>query len=236
MTRPVVLSISVVTHHRTRVKICGITRPADAAAAAACGADAIGMIFYAPAPRYVTLETAQRILDVLPPFVTPVGVFVDASNSEIMEAVRRLGLRHVQLNGHEPPEQIAELRGLSVTKAIRVTPTLADELRGWRESIAKLDLNHLRGFVMETAATREAGGSGVPNDFAAIAAARRAGAFDGLPPLIVAGGLSPETVGDVVRAIRPWAVDVSSGVESTKGIKSVEKMKAFVRAVRDADQ
>jgi phosphoribosylanthranilate isomerase len=89
--------------------------------------------------------------------------------------------------------------------------------------------------VLETGNTAEAGGTGVANDWGAIVRQREAGGFEGLPQLIAAGGLTPETVGDVVRALRPWAVDVSSGVESSKGIKSVERIREFVRAVREAD-
>src|SRR5688572_11546933 len=213
--------------HRTRVKICGITNPRDAAAAATGGADAIGLIFYAPAPRCITIEKARAILDVLPPFVTPVGVFADAPPREILDTVEQLRLRHVQLNGHESPEQVAELRLLSVVKAIRVTGDLAGELGEWRNAISSLELSHLRGFVAETAGTGQAGGSGVANDFAALRAAVVDGAFEGLPPLIAAGGLTPDTVGDVVRLLRPWAVDVSSGVEVSRGIKSREAIEAF---------
>src|SRR5688572_13957089 len=179
--------------HRTRVKICGITNPRDAAAAATGGADAIGLIFYAPAPRCITIEKAKAILDVLPPFVSPVGVFADATTREIFDTAEELRLRHVQLNGRESPDQVAELRGLSVVKAVRVTPTLVDELQKWGEAIGGLGLRNLHGFVTETPGTGEAGGSGVPNDFATLRVAVTDHAFEGLPPLIVAGGLRPDT-------------------------------------------
>jgi len=221
--------------HRTRVKICGITRPEDAAAAAAAGADAVGMVFYAPAARNISLERAKEILGILPPFVSPVGVFADADARAILDSAAALHLRHVQLSGHEPPERVAELRGLYVVKATRVDEKFADTLATWRRATADMKLTNLRGILLETGGTREAGGTGVANDWATIQRHREAGVFEGLPQLIAAGGLTPDTVSDVVRNLRPWAVDVSSGVESAKGLKSVEKIQAFVRAVRDAD-
>jgi len=221
--------------HRTRIKICGIMRPEDAAAAAAAGADAIGMAFYAKAARNISIERAKEIFSILPPFVSAVGIFVDAEARYILDVANTLGLRHVQLNGHESPERVIELRGLHAIKAVRVDERLSDTLATWRRATAEMNLANLRGIVLETGNTREAGGTGVPNDWSAIQRHRDAGAFEALPQLIAAGGLTPETVGDVVRSIRPWAVDVSSGVEISKGVKSVEKIQAFVRAVREAD-
>jgi phosphoribosylanthranilate isomerase len=222
--------------HRTRIKICGITRPEDAAAAAAAGADAIGMIFYAKAARYITIDRAKEILGILPPFVTPVGVFVDADADELRRITGELHLRHIQLNGHESPTRVRELIAFQLIKAIRVDDTFSETLSTWRRGTKDLNLTNFRGIVLETGGTREAGGTGVANDWATVLKHREAGAFEGLPQLIAAGGLTPETVGDVVRQLRPLAVDVSSGVESSKGIKSVERIHAFVRAVREADE
>src|SRR5947208_17122627 len=121
---------------RTRIKICGVTRVEDALAAARAGADAIGLIFHAPAPRFVPVERVREILAALPPFVTPVGVFVNADSREILDLASTFRLRAVQLNGNEPPDMIAELRNLSVIKAVRVTAaTLSAELSKWREQI-----------------------------------------------------------------------------------------------------
>src|SRR4051812_30709967 len=132
--------------HRTRIKICGVTRVEDAVAAARAGADAIGVVFYPQAPRFVPVERVREILAALPPFVTPVGVFVDADPREILDFATQLRLRTVQLNGHEPPEMIAELRRLSVIKAVRVTAsTLASELSNWRENIDLHELTNLSG-------------------------------------------------------------------------------------------
>jgi phosphoribosylanthranilate isomerase len=222
--------------HRTRIKICGITRPEDAAAAAAAGADAIGMIFYAKAARYIAIDRAKEILGLLPPFVTPVGVFVDAEADELRWLAGELHLQHIQLNGHEPPTRVQELGAFQIVKAIRVDGAFGEALSTWRRGAKDLKITNFRGIVLETGGTREAGGTGVANDWAAVLKHREAGAFEGLPQLIAAGGLTPETVGDVVRQLRPWAVDVSSGVESSKGIKSVERIHAFVRAVREADE
>jgi phosphoribosylanthranilate isomerase len=216
---------------RVRVKICGVTRAEDAAAAALADADAIGMIFYPPAPRNISLDRARAVLSVLPPFVTPVGVFVDAQADEILDTAAQLGLRTVQLNGEQSPEDVAELEGLSVIKAVRVSPeTLSHELSRWRKAPP-----NLVGLVMEPAGTGQAGGSGVANDWSAIRAAIDAGEFKELPPLIAAGGLTPESVGQVVRLIRPFAVDVSSGVEESLGIKSHQKIEQFIQAVHGAE-
>jgi phosphoribosylanthranilate isomerase len=214
---------------RTRVKICGVGHVEDALAAARAGADAVGLVFHPDSRRSVQPQRALEILAALPPFVSPVGLFVDLPISAIWDAVRSLNLRHVQLNGHESAEQVAELRGLTVLKAIRVDPnTFGPELEQWRRDIQRLKLSHLQGFVLETAGA--VGGSGVANNWDLVAQHRKRGDFVGLPPIIAAGGLTPDTVADVVRAVHPWAVDVSSGVESSPGRKSPEKIAAFIRA------
>jgi phosphoribosylanthranilate isomerase len=222
--------------HRTRIKFCGITRPQDAAAAAAAGADAVGMIFHTASGRNVTIDRAKQILAALPPFVTPVGLFVNSSVEEIRHIAGQLNLRHIQLQGQEQPETISQLMDLAVLKAIHVKQDqLTAVLSTWKRSIATYSLSNLRGLHLETDTTAP-GGSGVANDWPTIARAQLAGHFKGLPPIIAAGGLTPGNVGDVVRLLRPWAVDVSSGIESALGIKFIDKMDAFVAAVRDADQ
>lgn len=217
------------------MKICGVTRPQDAAVAARAGADAIGIVFYSKVKRYVPPERAREILAALPPFVTPVGLFVDAPADEVREVAQGLGLRHVQLHGHESAETIARLREFVVIKALRVAPaTIRAELEQWRVAIRSHGLSNLRGFVLETASAG-VGGTGVENDWSTIAALQREGAFDGMPAIIAAGGLRPETVGAVVRAIRPAAVDVSSGVEEGTNQKSQAKIERFVGEVATAD-
>ena len=221
--------------HRTRVKIDGVGYVEDALAAAREGVDAIGIVFHPPAPRNVSPQRAAEILAALPPFVTPLGVFVDLEPARIREMARGLNLRHVQLHGQEPPEHVAELRDFTVIKAVRVDPAhFGTTLEMWRKAIVTLRLTHLQGLILETAGS--SGGSGAANDWETIRRHRQRGDFVGLPHLIAAGGLTPETVGQVVRDLRPWAVDVSSGVESSLGHKSPQKMEAFVRAVRMAEQ
>lgn len=216
------------------MKICGVGYVEDALAAARAGADAIGMVFHPESKRNVPVQRAAEILAALPPFVEPVGVFVDLPASRVWDAARSMNLRHVQLNGSETPDHVASLRQYAVIKAIRVDPeTFSRELEEWRDAIKRLRLTCFQGLVLESAGA--VGGSGVANNWDLVAQHRQRGDFIGLPPLIAAGGLTPETVGDVVRKIRPWAVDVSSGVENSPGQKSAEKIEAFIQAVREAE-
>ena len=194
------------------------------------------MVFHPPSPRNISADRAKEIVAVLPPFVTPVGLFVDADTRLILEVTERLRIRHVQLNGRETPEQVAELRGLNVIRALRVKrETFAADLAAWRQAIDRLSLSNLAGFVLETAGTKQPGGTGVENDWPAIADHRSAGHFEGLPAVIAAGGLNSGNVAHVVRTLRPYAVDVSSGVESFVGHKSEEKIRDFIEAARSAD-
>jgi phosphoribosylanthranilate isomerase len=220
---------------RTRIKICGITRPEDARLAARHGADAIGVICYAGARRHVPLERARAIVAALPAFVSPVALFVDQDVEEIRETAGRLGVRHVQLHGRETPAAVAALREFVVLKALRANrETLAAELGLWREATGSLDLSNLVGLVMETPASAP-GGTGIENDWAGIADLQRQGAFEGLPPIIAAGGLRAENVASVIRELRPYAVDVSSGVEEGFGEKSPAKIERFIAEVRRSE-
>jgi len=189
------------------------------------------MIFHPASPRNISIERAKLIIEQMAPFVTPVGVFVDASTSQIKETANAIGLGVVQLSGRETPDDVAAIAPLlRVIKAIRVVRgALASALQPWR------GVPNLVGLLMEPGTTNEPGGTGVANDWDEVIAAQQAGAFEGLPPLIAAGGLKPENVGDVVRRLWPVAVDVSSGVESERGVKSQEKIAAFIQNVRDAD-
>jgi phosphoribosylanthranilate isomerase len=204
--------------------------------AAAAGADAIGMVFHPAAPRHISTEQARSILAVVPAFVTPVAVFVDPDVEYVRAVMAELHLRHVQLNGDESPEYVAKLSDLAVIKAIRVDPgRIAGTLQHWRDAIGSSGMPHLKALVLDTPSTTEAGGTGVPNNWRVVREQQQHGGFAGLPSLIAAGGLSAQSVGAVVRDLRPWAVDVSSGVEESRGIKSRPKVEAFVAAVRDAD-
>lgn len=220
---------------RTRVKICGVTCVEDALVAAEAGADAIGLIFHPPASRGICLLTAERIVAALPPFLTPVGLFLDSPTCNVNSVAGRLKLRCVQLHGRETPEQVAELKDLQVIKAIHVQPgKLQEALAPWRAAMAK-GLPNLRALVLETGWASARGGTGIENDWDQIGAVQHDGGFAGLPPLILAGGLTPATVGGVVEVLHPWAVDVSSGVEEIKGRKSPQLVAAFIEAVQAAD-
>jgi phosphoribosylanthranilate isomerase len=218
-----------------RVKICGVTNAADAAAAAAAGADAIGMVFYPNAPRGVGIDRARQIVQSLPPFVESVALFISDDPAHIIETAAAVGVSCVQLYGSFGPADLAALPRLRVIKAIKVAADALDAaMAPWRAAVQGGTVPNLAGFVLDTPNPGVAGGTGIANDFAGIAEARRRGVFDGLPPLIVAGGLRPENVAQVVRATRPWAVDVSSGIEASLGKKSAEKMAAFIDAARSA--
>ena len=220
---------------RTRVKICGICRPQDAAAAARAGADAIGLVFANNAGRQVSVDEGAEIVDAVPPFVMTVGLFVDVGAEEIRRVLRSVPLAAVQLQGSESPQFVAELKPVRVIKALHLAAGDKALLGRWRDAIRELQLTNLIGMLLETASGGAgSGGTGVVNDFAGLSAMQRAGEFAGLPPIIAAGGLTPANVGDVVRSLRPYAVDVSSGVESAKREKSPEKIEAFIRAVADA--
>lgn len=207
---------------RTRIKMCGLTRAEDAAAAVAAGADALGVVL-APSKRRVTVEQAASVLADVPPLVARVGVFVDAHADEVWEAVSRLGLTAVQFHGVEAPETCAAAP-VPVIKALRVgpgfDPALADAYRG---SVAALLLDtYVAGGAQ--------GGTGVAFDWYGVA-----GRLPAWAPVVLAGGLGPANVAEAVRALRPFAVDVSSGIEAAPGVKDHAVMDEFVAAVRTAD-
>lgn len=208
------------TLQRTRIKVCGITNASDAAAAVAAGADAIGVIF-APSPRQVTLAQAAAALAGVPPLVARVGVFVDATPEEISVAVEACGLTAVQFSGTETP---AACRAASrpVIKALRVGTDFGSEsMEPYRGYAAAL--------LLDTYVTGKAGGTSQTFDW------QRAGEYPGWASVFVAGGLNPSNVSACIAALRPYAVDVSSGVEARPGIKDHDKVRAFCAAVRAAD-
>lgn len=209
--------------HRTRIKICGLTRAEDAAAAVAAGADALGVVL-APSKRQVTLEQAAAVLAAAPPLVARIGVFVDAPADFVREAVARLGLVAVQFHGDETPESCAHAP-VPVIKALRVGPGFGPESADrYRHSVAALLLDtYVPG--------GERGGTGVAFDWYDVA-----GRLPGWAPVLLAGGLEPGNVGGAVRALRPFAVDVSSGVESAPGLKDHGLIDSFCAAVCAADR
>ena len=204
----------------TAVKICGITRPEDALAAARAGAHAIGLVFYAKSPRHVTPARAAEIIRVLPPFVTTVGLFVDATAEEVRAALAEASVGLLQFHGEEKPKFCRQFKRPYV-KAVRMRAgvDLLQYAREYHDAKALLLDNYVEGLH---------GGSGVAFDWSLIPR--------GLPlPVILSGGLTPANVMEAVRRVRPGAVDVSSGVESAKGVKDAQKIAAFIKGVRNAD-
>jgi phosphoribosylanthranilate isomerase len=204
----------------TAVKICGITRPGDAEAAAKAGAHAIGMIFYGGSRRAITAAMARHIVAVLPAFVTPVALFVNPQVDEVRRISDEVGPQLLQFHGEESPEFCAQFR-LPYIKAVKVR-TGVDLLQCDRFYAAA------KGLLLDAYVDGSQGGTGTSFDWTLIPSRLSR-------PPILAGGLSPENVGDAIRRVRPWAVDVSSGVESSAGIKDPAKIAEFMRGVRNAD-
>lgn len=204
---------------RTRIKICGITRTQDALAAAAAGADAIGLVFYPHSPRYLSGERAVEIRDVLPPFVQTVALFVNPDAAQVAQVIGRVRPAMLQFHGEETPDFCAQF-GMPFVKACRVKPGVdaLEYLRPFSRAAAWLFDSHVP----------EYGGVGERFDWSLLPASRA-------KPFILSGGLERGNVADAVRGVRPWGVDVSSGVESAKGIKDAAKIAAFIAEVRDAD-
>lgn len=206
---------------RTRVKICGITRREDALAAIDAGADALGLVFYPPSPRCVTPAQAAEITRGLPPFVTLVGLFVNADAESIAEAVAAAGIGLIQFHGNECPDYCAS-HGRPWIKALR----MKDDLDLQR---AAEDYRDAGALLLDSYRPGVPGGTGDTFDWDRIPS-ELAGR------VILAGGLDEDNVTEAIRRVRPYAVDVSGGVESDKGIKDVRKIQAFIRGVRLAEQ
>jgi phosphoribosylanthranilate isomerase len=203
----------------TRIKICGITRVQDGLAAARLGAHAIGLVFYDASPRAVDAQQARSIVDILPPFVTTVGLFVNAEAGAVRETLANVPLQLLQFHGDETPDYCAAF-GVPYLKAVRVRPGV-DLLQYAR------DFRTARGLLLDAYVEGVHGGTGATFDWSLIP--------QSLPlPIVLSGGLDADNVAAAVRAVRPWAVDVSSGVESAKGIKDAAKMEAFMNGVCDA--
>ncbi len=210
-----------------RIKVCGLTRPQDAIAAVEAGADAVGLVF-GPSPRQVTISRAREIVAAMPPFVFVVGVFVNARSATVLRTVVEAGLSAAQLHGDERPAFVRKLHGLRVVKALRVRDrSFVDQVKAFRAAGAA-------AILLDAFSEQVRGGSGKRFDWDLVSGAREAGVLDDAPPLILSGGLTADNVASGIRRVRPWAVDVSSGVEDQPGIKSAEKIARFVSAVRHA--
>jgi phosphoribosylanthranilate isomerase len=201
----------------TQVKICGVTNVADALAAAGAGADLIGLNFYERSPRYITLATAMEISRALPPFVQRVGVFVNPAADLVLRAIAECGLNLLQFHGDEDSDFCTQF-GLMSMKAIRVRDA---------ESLKTLGNYHTDAFLLDAHSRSGFGGTGEKFNWELAVEAQKLG-----KPIFLAGGLTPENVAAAVRQVRPFAVDVSSGVESAPGKKDAAKVRAFIAAVR----
>jgi len=211
---------------QVRIKICGITRAADAVEAASAGADAVGLVFAAGSPRRVSMAQARAIVSALPPFAAAVGVFVNESVEGVRRTAGEVGLSCVQLHGEEPAEFVGRLAPLRVIKALRVrAASFVNEVQRFRDA-------GVVAILLDAFDEQARGGSGKRFDWDLVAGAQRGGGLEGAPPMILAGGLTPENVVAAIRRIRPYGVDVSSGVEDAPGVKSAERIGRFIAAVR----
>lgn len=202
---------------RTRVKICGITRLEDALEAARLGADAIGFVFYPDSPRNIAIEQASRIRFALPPFVSVVALFVDPEMERVREVMTAVRPDALQFHGHETPQQCRSY-GMPYIKAIRMengVDVLAEARR----------YHDAQGLLLDTYVRDKAGGTGQRFDWTLVPA-------DIPRPVILAGGLATDNVAQAVALVKPWALDVSGGVESGAGIKDAAKMAAFIDKAR----
>ncbi|MEL0168051.1 MAG: phosphoribosylanthranilate isomerase [Pseudomonadaceae bacterium] len=200
-----------------RIKICGITRVEDALAAAEAGADAIGLVFYAPSPRSVDASQAAHIVAALPPFVTTVGLFVDAEPDYVREVLSQVPLDVLQFHGDETDEYCRQF-GRPFLKAVRVQSAeqLTDVAARWPGA---------SGILLDSYKPGVPGGTGEVFDWRLVPGNRDWN-------LVLAGGLTADNVQQAISEMRPWAVDVSGGVEASKGIKDVAKINAFVQEVK----
>jgi phosphoribosylanthranilate isomerase len=206
---------------RTRVKICGITRVEDAVSAVQAGADAIGLVFYAQSPRFVSIEQAQKIMAAIPPFVSVVGLFVNASKTEIETVLSKLRLDILQFHGDETVGECEQIK-MPYYKAIRVKADT--NLLQYA-----LEFKSAKALLLDAHSDAAFGGTGQTFDWNLIPK-------NMTKPVILAGGLTAENVASAIQQVQPYAVDVSGGVEITKGIKDVAKIAAFMLGVGSANK
>ncbi|QRY78692.1 phosphoribosylanthranilate isomerase [Pseudomonas sp. PDNC002] len=200
-----------------RIKICGITRVEDALVAAAAGADAIGLVFYARSPRAVSIQQARAIIAALPPFVSTVGLFVDASRCELGEILDAVPLDILQFHGDETPEDCSGWHK-PYLKALRV--------KAGDDVVAQIaNYPQASGFLLDTYVEGVPGGTGLAFDWSLVPK-------NVSRPLILAGGLTVANVAEAIAQVRPYAVDVSGGVEASKGIKDAQKIRDFIAQCR----
>ena len=207
-----------------RVKVCGITRVEDALAAVRAGVDALGFVFHPSSPRYITPEKAEEIIRTLPPFVVAVGVFVNLSRAEVKKIAAKSGIQVIQLHGNEDPEQCVGYNR-PVIKAFRFSAS---------ERLPEFAEYQVSGLLIDSASRGRWGGTGVPLDWEHLSRCLDSSGESIRHRLLIAGGLDPQNVGEALRLVKPFAVDVSSGVESEPGKKSKKMIKEFMHAVVNA--
>jgi len=205
----------------TKVKICGITNLADAQAAVEAGADAIGFIFYEKSPRFVTIEQAAEISKQLTSFIMRVGVFVNAPEEFVLRAISEVGLTMLQFHGHEKPEYCTQF-GLMSMKAFPMRN---------EESLKKISDYQTDAYLLDAYMENQLGGTGKTFNWDLAVEAQKFG-----KPIFLSGGLTPENVAGAIKKVQPFAVDVSSGVESSPEKKDDAKVKAFISAAKSAPQ
>lgn len=213
------------------IKICGIRDVATAERVAAMSPDAVGLNFYSKSPRAVSSETAAQIVSLLPKSVQAVGVFVNASLADIVQTATNIGLTMVQLHGDEPPEFLAELRQELPDVPLLRAWRMGADLNDWEDYLrncARLQIA-LAGCLMDAKVSGSYGGTGQTPPWDILRAAYQRESW---PPLILAGGLTPDNVADGIRSVHPWGVDVASGVESAPGVKDLLRVAKFIAAAR----
>ncbi|MGD9856850.1 MAG: N-(5'-phosphoribosyl)anthranilate isomerase [Planctomycetaceae bacterium] len=212
------------------IKICGVRDVETARAAAESGANAIGLNFYANSPRQVDERTAAAIVKVLPEDVAAVGVFVNHTAAQIRQICESCGIRTAQLHGDEPVSVMGELKGIQIIRALRTTGDITALATSELAAYAVHEESPW-AWLVDARVPHVYGGSGETVDWESLAAVPRTPDW---PPLILAGGLTPENVAQAVRIVRPWGVDVAGGVESAPGVKNPTLVRQFVRRIRDA--
>lgn len=220
--------------HRTRIKICGLTRLEDVRAAVAAGADALGFVFYPKSPRYVTPQQAIGLIKAVPPFIATVGLFVNTETGQVAEIAKQTAISLLQFHGDETPQQCAKASAAAGRPFIRACRIKADmigvDLLQYEQDIqAASDVfaGAFSGLLLD-AFVDGYGGAGKVFDWSLISK-------ELAPRVVLSGGLSVQNATEAVLRVRPYALDISSGVEREKGIKDADKIRAFVAAVRQAD-
>jgi phosphoribosylanthranilate isomerase len=220
----------------TWVKICGMTNLEDALTAVEAGADAVGFVFYEKSPRNIGVEAAREIVEKLPEAVEKVGVFVDLESEQIREIVLAVGLSAVQLHGRKSMDMWQKLQptaqSLSASKLIPMV--YGDDLKDGGFLISQHVRDQIFAILLDSRSDATAGGTGTAFDWGAVRDMVQAMSL--VVPVIVAGGLTPANVSEAMRLFQPFGLDVASGVEARPGKKDPEKVRAFVKAVRDADR